>query len=135
MHDRILRFRRPNLTFLSARLFLCAMSYFRFDQTERSQGIDPHENNHQKQRDAFKESDHVTWKSEHRNNQESEDQWQKSLQSLCAGENQNRPRMFEIFQGGLSQSPTAHPLDSNNQINQNADRQGHRQFPFPARLV
>src|ERR1700720_2863804 len=116
MHDRILCFRRANLAFLSARLFLCAMSYFRFDQTERSQSVDPNKNNNEKQRETFKESHHGTWKSEHRDNQESENQWQKSLQSLCAGENQNRARMFEIFQGGLSQSPTAQPFDSNNQI-------------------
>src|SRR6476659_9044932 len=135
MHDRVLRFRGPNLAFLTTVLYLCAKSYFSFDQPERSQSVDPNEDNNENQSKTFKECQNIIWKSEHRNDQKSEYKWQNSLQSLCADQNQNRVRMFEIFQGGLSQSPAAKPYDSNNQINENACDQGNRQFPFPARLA
>jgi hypothetical protein len=56
------------------------------------------------------------WESEHRNDQENEREWQKSLQGLCTDKYQNGVRMFEIFQGLLSQSTAAKPSDSNNQV-------------------
>ena len=87
----------------------CAKGYFSFDQPERSQSVDPNEDNNQNQSKTFKECQNIIWKSEHRNDQKSEYKWQNSLQSLCADQNQNRVRMFEIFQGGLSQSPAAKP--------------------------
>ena len=80
----------------------------------------------------YKECHDIIRKPEHRNDHEGEHKGQKSLQSLCACQNQNRARMFEILQGSLPQSPAAKPYDSNNQINDNAYGQGNRQFPFPA---
>jgi hypothetical protein len=41
MHNRVLRFGRTNLAFLTAILCLCPMSDFRFHQTQRSYGTDP----------------------------------------------------------------------------------------------
>src|ERR1700758_2620640 len=103
MHDRILRFRCANLAFFTTVLHLCSMSYFSFHQTERPQSVNPNKDNHENQRKAFKKFHYMIWKSEHRNDQEGEHKWQQSLQSLCANEDQNRVRMFEILQGGLSQ--------------------------------
>src|SRR5262252_4247656 len=117
MHDRILRFRRANLALLTTRFQLCAMSYFGFDRPERSQSVDPNGNNNENQRKAFKEFQNRFWKSEHRDDQENEHEWQKSLQRLCTNQHQDRVRMFEILHGSLSQSTAAKPFDSNNKVN------------------
>src|SRR6516165_3205742 len=117
MHDRILRFRRANLAFLTTPFYLCATSYFSFDQPERSQRVNSNGNNNENQRKAFKEFHNRFWESEHRNDQENEQEWQKSLQRLCTDEHQDRVRMFELFHGRLSQSTTAKPFDCNNKVN------------------
>src|SRR6516162_11534292 len=135
MHDRILRFRRANLAFFTTPFYLCATSYFSFDQQKRSQNINSNENNNENQRKAFKEFHDRFWESEHRNDQENEHEWQKSLQRLCTNEHQDRVRMFEIFHGRLAQSTTAKPFNRDNQVNQHAGREGHRQFPLPSRLA
>src|SRR6516162_3501874 len=117
MHDRILRFRRADLAFLTTPFYLCATSYFSFDQPERSQSVDSKENNNENQRKAFEEIQNRFWKSEHRNDQENEHEWQKSLQRLCTNEYQDRVRMFEILHGRLPQSTAAKPFDGNNKVN------------------
>src|SRR6516164_6975754 len=107
MHDRILRFSCANLAFLTTPFYLCATSYFSFDQPERSQSVDPNGNNNENQRKAFKEFQNRFWESEHRNDQESEREWQKSLQRLCTNQYQNRARVFEISHSSLSKSTAA----------------------------
>src|SRR5215475_12688315 len=123
MHDRILRFSCANLAFLTTPFYLCATSYFSFDQPERSQSVDPNGNNNENQCKAFKEFQNRFWKSEHRDDQENEHEWQKSLERLCTNQHQDRVRMFEVLQGSLSQSTAAKPFDSNNKVNLNAYRE------------
>ena len=73
------------------------MSDLRLDQAERQQGVDANEDNRPDQRQAFKEIHDMIRESKHRNDQESEDKRQQSLQSLCTNQDQNGVRCSRSF--------------------------------------